>query len=303
MDRALLSSSTIAITPRCESGYPSSPPSLINNRLCSIPLLLRMEEKGRPEHTPMIQAILRMLHEGYAPQGSANPQDRQIELSLFNPLQSLRNKNNFDHFISNSNDSSPTLTHLPALCGYMSLMRHLFMRRIDLSVTDISGLIALHCAYLKEEREIIRIPLRGGALSSIQVKLGRSPRTLLHEGSYLADWLDGEIRRGDGSPLIEHPMGHEIALEELFTALESEREHENDSGHGGSDFGSDASNKNDDAEEGMNIGSPTLDPGPSVSTLYVLWSYVSWLVLSCLVFSYFRFPLRLFHSLVPQPVM
>ena len=33
----------------------------------------------------------------------------------------------------------------------------------------------------------------------------------------------------------------------------------------------------------MYIGSPTLDPGPSVSTLYVLWSCISCLVLSRLL--------------------
>ena len=81
-------------------------------------------------------------------------------------------------------------------------------------VEVISGLIALHCAYLKEERESIRALLRMGVLFSIKVKLGRSPRDLLPEGSYLADWLDGEIRTGEGSPLIEHPMSHKTELGE-----------------------------------------------------------------------------------------
>ena len=179
MERALLSSSTIAITPRCESGYPSSSPSLIDYRLRSTPLLLRMEEKGRPEHTPMIPATLRRLHEGYAPQSSANPQGWQI---------------------------------------------------------------------------------------------------------------------GEGSPLIEHPMSHETALGEQFTALGAEKGHEKDSGHGGTNFGSVASNNNNEDKERMN-------PGPSISTFYVLWSCVLCLVLAWLGFSYIRFPLRLFHSLVPQALV
>ncbi len=262
-----------------------------------------MEEKGRPEHTPMIQAILKMLHEGYAPQSSASLQDLQVGPSLFNALLSRRKTPNFDHTSSTSNDSSPTLTHLPFLYGFMSLIRHLVERRIDLTVADISGLIAPHCAHLDEERESIRIPLRGGELFSIKFKLGRYTRDLLPEGSYLADWFDRELRTGEGSPLIEHPMDHEIAFGNHFIAHELEKEHENDSVQGGSDSGSDASNNSDEDEEGIYIGSPTLVPGPSVSTLYVLWSWVSCLVLSSLVFSYFMSPLYPFHSLVPQAVM
>ena len=50
MGRALLNLNTLAITPRCESGYSS----LLHRINCfhSIPILLRMEEKGRPEYTP-----------------------------------------------------------------------------------------------------------------------------------------------------------------------------------------------------------------------------------------------------------
>lgn len=288
MERVLLSSNTIAITPRCESGY-SIFYSLFDKHLHSIPLLLGMEEKGRPEHAPMIQAILRMLHEGYAPRNPANMQNLQIEPAFFNAPLSLRKKPHFDHIVSTCNESSPTITHLPVLYGYISLI----MRRIDLSVADISDLIALHCAYLAQERETIRITLRKGAPFSIKVTLGRSPRDLLPKGSYLADWLDGEIGTRESSPLIEHPIGHEIALAEQFTYLEAEKEYKNDSGRGGSNSGSDASNNNDGDEE-------RVGPGPSV---HVLWSCVSWFVLSCLIFSYLIFPLRLFHSLVPQAVM
>jgi len=301
MEQALLNLSIIVITPRCESGYPSSHHSLIGNHLHSIPLLLSMEEKGRPEHTPMIQAILKMLHEGYAPQSSASLQDLQVGPPPFNWLLSRRKTPNFHH--TTSNDSSPTLTHLPFLYGCVSLIRHLVERRIDLTVADISGLIALHCAHLDEEWENIRIPLRGGELFSIKFKLGRSPRDLLPEESYLADWLDGDLGTAESSPHIAHTMDHEIALGKHFTALEPEKEHENYSVHGGSDSGSDAFNNSGEDDEGMYIISPTLDPGPSVGTLYVLWSWVSCLVLAWLVFSYFMFPLYPFHYLVPHAVM
>jgi hypothetical protein len=90
------------------------------------------------------------------------------------------------------------------------------------------------------------------------------------EGSDLADWPDVETGTGEGSPPIEYPMDHEIALGEQFTVLEAEDEHDNDSGHGGSDSQSDASSVNDDDEGGMNIGSMTLEPGPSTSKVSTL---------------------------------
>jgi len=232
-----------------------------------------MEEKGRPEYTPTIQAILRILKGDHAHQGSGNSQDGQIESSLIEALLSLREKPNFDDIVSTSNDSSQTLAHLSILYGYISLLRHLVDWRIDLTTADISGLTALHCAYLKEDQESIRMLLRGGASPFVEDKLGRLPRDLAPEGSDLADALEGEIGTR-GSPPIEHPMDQEIALGEQFTVLEAEEEHEVDSGHGGSESESesesDAPSNNDSGEEGPGISSPTPGAGPSMSTLDVM---------------------------------
>ena len=250
-------------------------------------------ENGRPEYAPTIRAVVAMLR-GDVPQDSDNSQTGQIESSVLGALLSLRKEPNLDDIITTSNDSSQTLVHLSVLFGYMSLLEHLVGWRINLTVADISGLTALHYACQKGDWVSIRTLLRGGAPSSIEDKLGRVSRD---QGSFLAYWT------AEGSPLIEHPMGREIALGKYLTSLEPEKEYENDSVHGGSDPGSDASNNSDEDEERMYIVSPTLDPGPSVSTLHVLWSWVSCLLLSSLVFSYFIFPLCLFHSLVPQAVM
>ena len=226
---------------------------------------MRMEEKGRPEYTNTIQAVLRMLQGDHAPQDSANSQAGQIESSLINAVLSLREKPNFDDIVSTVNDSSQTLAHLSVLFGYISLLKHLVDWGIDLTVADISGLTALHCAFLKEDRESIRILLRAGASLYVEDKLGRLPRDLAPEGSDLAEALEGEIEaRGCLSP-IEHPMDQEIALGEQFAALEAHEEHDNDSGHGGSDSESGASNSDDEDEQDVDTGSPTLDAGPSTS--------------------------------------
>jgi hypothetical protein len=223
-----------------------------------------MEEKGRPEYAPAIQAVLRMLQGDHAPQDPDNPQEVQIESSIIKAVLSLRSKSNFNNIVSTTNDSSQTLAHLSILYGYISLLRHLVDWGIDLTVADINGLTALHCAYLKEDRESIRILLRGGASSSVEDKLGRYPKDLAPEGSDLADGLEGEIGP-DGSLPDERRLDEQLALGEQYAALEAGGE-ENDSGHGGSDSDSDASHNNEEDEEGMDITSPNLDAGPSTST-------------------------------------
>ena len=263
MERALLSSYTRAITHHCESGYPSSFHSLINDRLYSIPILLRMEEKAPPEYTPTIQAIVRMLQEDHVPQESDDPLAEQVESSLLQALQSLRKNPDFDDIVSTSNDFSQTLVHLSVLFGYMNLLEYLVWWGIDLAVADISGLTALHYACQKEDWVSIRALLRGRAPSSIEDNLGRVPRDLLPERSDLANWLDREIGTGNDSPSIG--LDREIALGAQFDALESEEDHDGDSGYGGSDSGSDVSSDNSEDEDGMDSGSPTPELGPSTS--------------------------------------
>ena len=231
-----------------------------------------MEEQGRPEYTPTLQAVLRMLQGGHRDSGNPqhNSQQDHIQSSLINALVSLRETPDFDKIISTANDSNQTLAHLSTLYGYISLLRHLVEWGIDVAIADIRGLTALHCAYLKEDRESIRVLLRAGASSSIEDKLGRCPRDLVPEGPGLEERLaelDLEVAMcsGQESPRIEHPMDQEIALGEQYVVLEAEDERENDSGHGGSDSDSDASDNNDEGEGGMDVGSMTLDAGPSTS--------------------------------------
>ena len=117
-------------------------------------------------------------------------QVEQMDSSLLEGLLSLRAEPNFDDIVSTRSDSNQTLAHMSVLYSNMSLLKQLVEWRIDLSVADISGLTALHYAYQKEDRESIRILLRGGASTAIADKLGRFPRDLAPEGSDLADWVN-----------------------------------------------------------------------------------------------------------------
>src|SRR5258706_8182078 len=184
MGRAWLNSNTLAITPRCKSGCPSSLHSF--NCFHSIPILLRMEEKGRPELAPTLRAVVTLLQRDQAPPGTENSQDKQIESSVVEVLLLLRGQTNFDDIVSSTNDSNQTLAHLSVLFGYISLLRHLVEWEIDLTVPDISGLTALHCAYLKDDQESVVVLLRGGAFYS-EKKLVRVSRDLPPAGSTGAD--------------------------------------------------------------------------------------------------------------------
>jgi len=174
MERALLSSSIMAITSRCESGYRW--PFHSFNCLHSIKTPLRMEKEGWPVYTPSLQAVLKIRQGDHDPKDSNSSQPWQVERTLLNALLSLRERPNFEDIVSTSNDSSQTFAHLSVLYGYISLLERLVEWRIDLTVADTSGLTALHYAYLKEDRESIRILLSGGAPSSVEDRLGRPQR-------------------------------------------------------------------------------------------------------------------------------
>ena len=116
---------------------------------------------------------------------SINSQADQMESSIIEALQSLRKKFDFDSIVSTSDDSGRTLAHLAVQFGYISLLKHLVEWRIDLKVADVSGLTALHCAYLKGDQESIRILLRADAPLYVKDKLGRLPKDLAPEGSDL----------------------------------------------------------------------------------------------------------------------
>jgi len=116
---------------------------------------------------------------------SGTHQAGQVESSVIKRLQSLREKSGFRTIVSTTDDSSQTLAHLSARFGYISLLQHLVEWEIDLTVADVSGLTALHWAYLKGDWESARILLWADAPQGVKDKLGRLPRDLAPEGSGL----------------------------------------------------------------------------------------------------------------------
>ena len=79
----------------------------------------------------------------------------------------LQPRNNFHEILSTTNDYSQALAHLSISYGYPSLLRHLVEWGIDLAISDINGLTALHCAFMKGDLDSVRILRRWGASETV----------------------------------------------------------------------------------------------------------------------------------------
>ena len=171
----------------------------------------------------------------------AGPRDDLIEIGLIEALSCLQARPNFHEILSTTNDHSQTLAHLSIFYGYPSLLRRLVEWGIDLTISDINGLTALHCAFMKGDLDSVRILWRGGASETMTDKLGRTPSDLQPEGFGSAIDLTAEVAAGlDTETCLED---EQVVLKEQLSSFDSSDD--NDSGHSQSDFGGDAPDQDD----------------------------------------------------------
>ena len=135
-------------------------------------------------------------------------------------LNSIQARPNFREIVSTTNEYSQTLAHLAILYNYPSLLRHLVDWCIDLAISDVNGLTALHFAYLKGDLHTVRILQRGGAPEDARDKLGRIPSDLWPEGFDRDFDIDAEV----------HPTGNnmdvQVALGGQFGALDLDEDND-----------------------------------------------------------------------------
>ena len=198
----------------------------------------------------MLQALLTSLNGPQPNRGlqggshGAGPQDDPIETSLMEALSCLQARPNFHEIVSTTNDYHQTLAHLAILYDYPSLLGRLVEWHIDLTIADVNGLTALHCAYMKGNPDSVRILRRGGASVSATNKLGRTPSELQPEGLKGFDLdIEPDAELAAKLDVDVHPEGDDIdeqlRLGVQFSALDLEDN--NDPGHGQSDSEDDAS--------------------------------------------------------------
>jgi len=199
----------------------------------------------------VLQALLTSLR-GHQPnhglQGGshgAGPRDDPIEIGLIEALSCLQARPNFHEIVSTANDYHQTLAHLAILYDYPSLLGRLAEWHIDLTIADVNGLTALHCAYMKGDLDSVRILRRGGASETVTDNLGRTPSDLQPEGFGSAIDFDAEVAAGLDTEtcLEENDVDEQVVLEEQLRSFDSSDD--NDSGHSQSDFGGDVSDQDD----------------------------------------------------------
>ena len=190
------------------------------------------------------------------PQGNQILQGRSenpIETGLVHALNCIRARPNFREIASTTNEYSQTLAHLAILYDYPSLLRHLVDWCIDLAISDVNGLTALHFAYMKGDLHTVRILRRGGAPEDARDKLGRIPSDLWPKGFDRDFDIDVEVHP------TRNDMDVQVALGGQFGALGLDED--SDSGNDQSDFEDDTSDTNKPA--GITIDSFTDADGGS----------------------------------------
>jgi len=175
---------------------------------------MRIQGQAYPEFAPVLQALFAALS---APQGNQILQggsQSTIETGLVHALSSIQALPNFREIVSTTNEYSQTLAHLAILYDYPSLLRHLVDWSIDLSISDVNGLTALHLAYMKGDLPSVRYLQRGGAPEAAKDRLGRIPSDLQPEGFGRGPDIDAEahLPGNDNHEVVEFG-GHFRAID------------------------------------------------------------------------------------------
>ena len=167
----------------------------------------------------------------------AGPRDEPIQNALVDILSCLQTRPNFREILSTTNDYSQTLAHLSIFYGYASLLSRLVEWRIDLTISDVNGLTALHCAFMKGDQDSVRILRRGGAPETVTDNLGRTPSELQPEGFNVAIDLDAEVAAGLDTEMYAevNDIDEQVALGEQFNTLDSEDDNDSVLGQSDSD--------------------------------------------------------------------
>ena len=194
---------------------------------------MRIQGQAYPEFAPVLQALFTALSGSQGNQilqgrsGVVQPQENTIETGLVHALSCIQARPNFREIVSTTNESGQSLAHLAILYDYPSLLRHLVDWGIDLALSDVNGLTALHFAYMKGDRHDVRVLQRGDAPETAKDKLGRIPSDLQPE----------EFDGGCESDVEMHPSENDIdeqvglsalALHEYNTSEHGQSESEDD---------------------------------------------------------------------------
>ena len=98
----------------------------------------------------------------------------EVERFMLQFLTSLSNSPGWDHTVSLLNEHRQTLAHLAVLFRYTTLLEKVAQWGIDVDMQDVNGFTALHCAYLCQKLDSVRI-LKSYGAEDIEDVLSRRP--------------------------------------------------------------------------------------------------------------------------------
>ena len=153
-----------------------------------LPIIIRIQEDCTPEVAVALDALRKemknrnLTRNGKPPLRGGEASQDEIEIAIIQALAPLQDTPNFEEIISKTNDYKQTLAHFAVFFGYTSLLRRLMGWNIDLTIADINGFTALHCAYKTGDRVCVDLLLEKGASETVLDALGRAPSHLMPEG-------------------------------------------------------------------------------------------------------------------------
>jgi len=164
-----------------------------------MPIMVRIQKHCTPE---VADALDRLHKEMKKPTSTRPLSGREVrhdetETAIIQALSPLQNTQDFEEVISKTNDYKQTLAHFAVQFGYADLLRRLVGWNIDLSIADVNGFTALHCAYKTGDRACIDVLLEKGAPETILDALGRAPSHLMPEAFALLNDHDSDTASDD----------------------------------------------------------------------------------------------------------
>ena len=179
-----------------------------SHKVSRLPVIIRIQE----DCTPEVAAALDTLHKEMKKRNLKRNEKQllcgeetrhdEIELEIFQILAPLRNTPDFGEHISKTNDYKQTLAHFAVVFGYINLLNRLVGWNIDLTIADVNGFTALHCAYKMGDIVCVDLLLENGASETVLDALGRAPPHLMPEGVSSSHDHDTDVN-SDGQPELE----------------------------------------------------------------------------------------------------
>ena len=155
--------------------------------MSSLPVIIRIQEDCSPEVAAALDVLqkevkTRDVKNGKRPLRGGAARHGDIETAIIQALAPLQNTLDFGRIISKTNDYKQTLAHFAVHFGYANLLRRLVGWNIDLTIADVNGFTALHCAYKMGDRACVDLLLENGASETVLDTLGRAPSHLMPDG-------------------------------------------------------------------------------------------------------------------------